>query len=127
MIFFIKKELEVIALEDEDEKVSLIKEGYVKAIEALKKNITPLGFSACSIDDNVAHGTDENYYSVWARDGAITVIGSLSLIHDEEIHKCQRQTLETLLEHISRNGQIPSNVRISSKASVCKSEEGNVG
>lgn len=110
--FFIKKELEVIALEDEDEKVALIKEGYIKAVEALKKNITPLGFSACSIEDNVAHGTDENYYSVWARDGAITVIGSLPLIHDEEIHKCQRQTLETLLEHISRNGQIPSNVRI---------------
>ncbi|GAB1858665.1 hypothetical protein MHTCC0001_35050 [Flavobacteriaceae bacterium MHTCC 0001] len=110
--FFIKKELDVIALEDEDEKVALIKEGYVKAIEALKKNITPLGFSACSIDDNVAHGTDENYYSVWARDGAITVIGSLPLAHDEDIHNCQRQTLETLLEHISRNGQIPSNVRI---------------
>ena len=110
--FFIKKELEVIAREDEDEKIALIKEGYIKAIEALKKNITPLGFSACSIEDNVAHGTDENYYSVWARDGAITVIGALPLIHDEDIHNCQRQTLETLLEHISRNGQIPSNVRI---------------
>ncbi|TXE10024.1 HAD-IIB family hydrolase [Seonamhaeicola algicola] len=110
--FFIKKELDSIALEDEDEKVALIKEGYLKAVEALKKNITPLGFSACSIKDNVAHGTDENYYSVWARDGAITVIGSLPLIHDEEIHKCQRQTLLTLFEHISRNGQIPSNVRI---------------
>ncbi|WP_248723930.1 HAD-IIB family hydrolase [Seonamhaeicola sp. ML3] len=110
--FYIKKELEVIALEDEDEKVALIKEGYFKAVEALKKNITPLGFSACSIEDNVAHGTDENYYSVWARDGAITVIGSLPLSHDKEIHDCQRQTLITLLEHITKNGQIPSNVRI---------------
>lgn len=111
--FFIKKELDSIAQEDEDHKVALIKEGYVKAVEALKKNITPLGFSACSIEDNVAHGTDENYYSVWARDGAITVIGSLPLIHkDKEIHKCARQTLVTLFEHISRNGQIPSNVRI---------------
>lgn len=111
--FFIKKELDNVASEDDDEKVALIKEGYAKAIEALKKNITPLGFSACSIKDNVAHGTDENYYSVWARDGAITVIGALPLIHkDEEIHKCARQTLLTLFEHISRNGQIPSNVRI---------------
>ena len=111
--FFIKKELDTIALEDEDEKIALIKEGYNKAIEALKKNITPLGFSACSIEDNVAHGTDENYYSVWARDGAITVIGALPLLHkDEEIHKCARQTLVTLFEHISKNGQIPSNVRI---------------
>ena len=110
--FFIQKELDNIALEDGDEQLALIQEGYIKAVEALKKNITPLGFSACSIKDNVAHGTDENYYSVWARDGAITVIGSLSLIHDKEIHDCQRQTLLTLLEHISRNGQIPSNVRI---------------
>lgn len=110
--FFVKQELNSAAPEDDDEKIALIKEGYKKAVEALKKNITPLGFSACSIKDNVAHGTDENYYSVWARDGAITVIGSLPLIHDEEIHQCQRQTLLTLFEHISRNGQIPANVRI---------------
>lgn len=110
--FFIKKELEIIASEDGNEKIEVIKEGYEKAIEALKKNITPLGFSACSIKDNVPNGTDENYHSVWARDGAITIIGSLSLIHDDEIHQCQRQTFITLLEHISRNGQIPSNVRI---------------
>ncbi|WP_439127713.1 HAD-IIB family hydrolase [Polaribacter sp.] len=110
--FFIKQELNNIASEDDNEKIALIQEGYKKAVEALKKNITPLGFSACSIKDNVAHGTDENYYSVWARDGAITVIGSLPLINDKEIHTCQRQTLITLLEHITKNGQIPSNVRI---------------
>ncbi|SFD21498.1 HAD-IIB family hydrolase [Algibacter pectinivorans] len=111
--FFIKQESESLAAEDADEKVALIREGYEKAVLALKKNITPLGFSACSIKDNVAHGTDENYYSVWARDGAITVIGALPLIHKhEDIHKCARQTLLTLFEHISRNGQIPSNVRI---------------
>ncbi|MBD0832337.1 HAD-IIB family hydrolase [Aestuariibaculum sediminum] len=110
--YFIKQELDSIAEEDDQEKLKLIREGYEKAIIALKKNITPLGFSACSINDNVPNGTDENYHSVWARDGAITVIGSLSLIHDEELHKCQRQTLVTLFNHISRNGQIPSNVRI---------------
>ncbi|PKQ46384.1 HAD-IIB family hydrolase [Confluentibacter flavum] len=111
--FFIKQELNnAAANEDENEKIGLIREGYDKAVEALRKNITPLGFSACSIKDNVPNGTDENYHSVWARDGAITVIGSLSLIHDKDIHQCQRQTLLTLMEHISRNGQIPSNVRI---------------
>ena len=111
--FFIKQEQKHLANEDENEKVALIREGYNEAIEALKKNITPLGFSACSIKDNIAHGTDVNYHSVWARDGAITVIGALPLIHkDEEIHTCARQTLLTLFEHISRNGQIPSNVRI---------------
>lgn len=110
--FFIQQELNNIDKNDEDEKIALIREGYVKAVEALRKNITPLGFSACSIKDNIPNGTDENYHSVWARDGAITVIGSLSLIHEEDIHQCQRKTLLTLLEHISRNGQIPSNVRI---------------
>jgi sucrose-6F-phosphate phosphohydrolase len=110
--FFIQQELNNTDKNDEDEKIALIREGYVKAVEALRKNITPLGFSACSIKDNIPNGTDENYHSVWARDGAITVIGSLSLIHEEDIHQCQRKTLLTLLEHISRNGQIPSNVRI---------------
>ena len=91
----------------------LIRQGYHKAIEALKKTITPLGFSACSLTDNESIGTDENYYSVWARDGAITLIGSLPLLtQDEEIHQCQRQTLITLLSHISPNGQLPANVRI---------------
>ena len=110
--YIIQQELSNVAEEDENEKIALIREGYEKAIVALKKNITPLGFSACSIADNITNGTDVNYHSVWARDGAITIIGSLPLINDKEIHQCQRQTLITLFEHISRNGQIPSNVRI---------------
>ena len=110
--FYIQRELYHVSNEDKDEKIALIEEGYYKAIEALKKNITPIGFSACSIEDNHPNGTDQNYHSVWARDGAITVIGSISLHQDEEIHECQKQTLLTLLEHISDNGQIPSNVSI---------------
>jgi len=113
--YFIQQETEHKVLEEEDEKMNLIRLGYEKAVEALRKNITPLGFSACSIEDNIPNGTDENYHSVWARDSAITVIGSLSLIDDEEIHNCQRQTFITLFEHISQNGQIPSNVRLSDR------------
>ncbi|WP_147677574.1 HAD-IIB family hydrolase [Algibacter pacificus] len=113
--YIIQQELISIASEDDKEKLDIILEGYEKAIIALKKNITPLGFSACSIKDNVTNGTDENYHSVWARDGAITVIGSLALVDDEEIHQCQRQTLVTLIENSSRNGQIPSNVRLKDK------------
>ena len=95
------------------EQFELIRQGYHKAIIALKKTITPLGFSACSLTDNDTTGTDENYYSVWARDGAITIIGSLPLLtQDDEIHQCQRQTLITLLNNISPNGQLPANVRI---------------
>ncbi|MEO8185157.1 MAG: HAD-IIB family hydrolase [Deltaproteobacteria bacterium] len=91
--------------------VELVREGYHRAVDALRRNITPLGFSAASLDDNPTTGTDANYHSVWARDGAITVIQSLFL-DDPEIRDAQRNTLTTLLEQINPAGQIPSNVRI---------------
>ncbi|HUG09521.1 MAG TPA: HAD-IIB family hydrolase [Opitutaceae bacterium] len=88
-----------------------IRTAYAKAIDALKRNITPLGFSACSLADNIVTGTDANYRSVWGRDGAITVINSL-WVDDAEVLDCSRRTLETLLSAISPTGQIPANVRI---------------
>jgi sucrose-6F-phosphate phosphohydrolase len=104
------------AYEDlEPKQLELIHEAYQRAIIAIKKNITPLGFSACSLDDNSVYGTDENYRSVWARDGAITIIGSLPLIDDPEIKHAQIQTFKTILAHIAPNGQPPSNVRIDTK------------
>ena len=94
-------------------QVKFIRQGYEKAIGALHKTITPLGFAASSLDDNEVTGTDENYRSVWARDGAITIIGSLDLIlKDDAIHECQRSTLKTILDHVSPTGQVPANVRI---------------
>jgi sucrose-6-phosphatase len=93
--------------------VDLVREGYRHAIDALRRNITPLGFSAASLDDNQTIGTDENYRSVWARDGSITVIQSLFL-DDPTMRTAQRNTLTTLLDNISPIGQIPSNVRIDS-------------
>jgi sucrose-6F-phosphate phosphohydrolase len=84
---------------------------YERALVALKKNITPLGFSACSLADNTVTGTDANYRSVWARDGAITVWCTLHL-DDEEVRAAQIATLETLLNATTPNGQIPANVRI---------------
>jgi sucrose-6F-phosphate phosphohydrolase len=93
--------------------VDLVREGYRHAIDALRRNITPLGFSAASLDDNETIGTDENYRSVWARDGSITVIQSLFL-DDPTMRTAQRNTLTTLLDNISPIGQIPSNVRIDS-------------
>lgn len=93
------------------EQIKYIKTAYEKAVEALKKNITPLGFSACSLSDNTFDNTDNNYRSIWARDGAITVMNSLSL-EDPEIRNCQRATLTTLLSNANQVGQVPSNVRI---------------
>ena len=97
------------------EQTALIQAAYVKALEAIRKNITPMGFSACSLEDNETQGTDENYKSVWARDGCITITGLLSLLHEEDIKNCIEKTLLTLLNNISPNGQIPSNVRINSQ------------
>ncbi|WP_438479891.1 HAD-IIB family hydrolase [Oleiharenicola lentus] len=94
-----------------DKEKVFIATAYEKALIALKKNITPLGFSACSLTDNTVTGTDVNYRSVWARDGAITVWNTLH-IEDEEVRTAQLATLETLLNATTPTGQIPANVRI---------------
>jgi glycogen debranching enzyme len=93
---------------------SLLEIGYQEAKKVLYKNITPLGFSACSLADNQVYGTDVNYRSVWARDGAMTVVWTLD-VDEPEIRECQTNTLRTLLEHRAPNGLIPANVRIDTK------------
>ncbi|HWL52843.1 MAG TPA: HAD-IIB family hydrolase [Chthoniobacteraceae bacterium] len=95
----------------EEEELATIRTGYEHAIDALRRNITPLGFSACSLNDNVNAGTSANYRSVWARDGAITLMSSLELEMDE-VRQAAKATLCTLLDAVSDAGQIPSNVRI---------------
>lgn len=90
---------------------SFIHLAYEKAIEALERCVTPMGFSACSIADNDVTGVDENYNSVWGRDGAMAITGSLAT-RDDRFRDCQRQTLRTLLEHLSPVGQVPANVHI---------------
>ncbi len=93
-----------------DEK-QLLCTAYERALDAVRRNITPMGFSACSLKDNAFKGTDVNYRSVWARDGSITVISTLD-IDDADIRRACRATLDTLLKAISPTGQIPANVRI---------------
>ncbi len=90
---------------------ALIVEGYDKALIALRKNITPMGFSACSLTDNTVTGTDVNYRSVWARDGCFTVVQTIDL-DEPDVRQAQLQTLRTLLQAIAPNGQVPANVRI---------------
>ena len=94
-----------------DKEKAFLTTAYEKAIVALKKNLTPLGFSACSLADNGVTGTDANYRSVWARDGAITLWNTLH-IDDEEVQAAQRATLGTLIAATSPTGQIPANVRL---------------
>lgn len=92
---------------------SFIHQAYHKALEALERCVTPKGFSACSISDNDVTGTDENYNSVWGRDGAMAITGSLA-VGGDRFTECQRATLRTLLEHLSPGGQVPANVHIES-------------
>lgn len=90
---------------------ALLHEGCVKAVEALKKCMSPLGFLAASLEENDVTGTDENYRSVWARDGAITLINCL-FTSEPSFRETSRLTLRTLFDHISPAGQLPSNVRV---------------
>ena len=96
------------------EEQATLQQGYYKAIDALRRNITPAGFSACSLADNTVYGTDSNYRSVWARDGAKTICWTLDL-EDDDIRECQAATLRTLLEHLSPTGQVPASVSIDTK------------
>jgi hypothetical protein len=89
----------------------MLRTAYDRALDAIRRNITPKGFSACSLADNESYGADVNYRSVWARDGAMTAIWTLD-IDEPDVRACQRQTLATLLAHQSPTGQIPSSVRI---------------
>ena len=97
-----------------DDEKRLILEGYDQGIDCLKRCITPLGFTACSIEDNETTGTDENYHSVWARDGGVTVICA-SRVNDPELRAASRQTLVTLLDAMTENGQLPANVQVSTQ------------
>lgn len=94
-------------------KPDLAREAYERAIESLRRNITPIGFSAASLTDNPLTDGDSNYFAVWSRDGIKTGLWSMSL-NDPEVTECFRRTLELLAEHQTESGQIPSNVRIKS-------------
>lgn len=93
------------------EERALITTGYNHAVATIRKNITPLGFSACSLADNEVTGTDVNYRSIWARDGSITIVGTVEL-DDPDIRAAQKETLRTLFGNLAPNGQVPANVRI---------------
>lgn len=104
------------------DELALLQTGYPRAVEALKKNITPKGFTACSLADNEVVGTDANYRAVWARDGAKTIVWTLEL-DAPDIRDCQTATFRTLLSHQAPGGQIPGHVRIDTD----QAEYGGVG
>lgn len=87
------------------------REAFDRAVESLRRNITPMGFSAASLADNPMTEGDSNYFAVWSRDGIKTGLWSLGL-NDPDINECFRRTLELLAETQTESGQIPANVRI---------------
>ena len=108
-ILFQPHEYQELTIDERD----LLATAYDRAIDALRRNITPHGFSACSLKDNEVYGTDANYRSVWARDGGMTVCWSLDLAADhDDIRQAQSATLRTLIGHQAPTGQIPANVRL---------------
>ncbi|NJN99486.1 MAG: HAD hydrolase family protein [Anaerolineales bacterium] len=85
-----------------------------QAVSSLRRNITPMGFSAASLTDNALTDSDSNYFAVWSRDGIKTGLWSLGL-NDPELTACFRHTLELLAEHQTESGQIPANVQIETR------------
>jgi glycogen debranching enzyme len=78
--------------------MNLTKEAYAKAVEVLEKCSTPHGF--------YASGGVDGYTAVWSRDSMISSLGA-SLV-GEKFKETFKQSLITLGEHQSRNGQIPN-------------------
>lgn len=92
-------------------KQDVAREAFDRAHESLRRNITPLGFSAASLADNPLTDTESNYFAVWSRDGIKTGLWSMGL-NDADITQCFRNTLTLMAEHQTESGQIPSNVQI---------------
>jgi hypothetical protein len=89
----------------------LCDEGLVRAIDSLRRNVTPLGFTAASLSDNQLGLEDANYASVWARDGTIAGLWSMTL-DDGEFIEAFAATLRLLARHQTPSGQIPALVMI---------------
>jgi sucrose-6F-phosphate phosphohydrolase len=92
-------------------KHDVAKEALERAVESLRRNITPMGFSAASLVDNPLTKEDSNYFAVWSRDGIKTGLWSLCL-NDPDVTECFRRTLTLMAQHQTDSGQIPANVQI---------------
>ena len=89
--------------------MNLIDLAFQRAIDCLRKNVTPMGFSACSLDADT--DPNSNYKSVWARDSAMTSIWALPL-RDSELTECAKQSIETIFHSQTEGGHLPNYVEI---------------
>ena len=79
----------------------LVEEAYRRALEVLRRCITPYGFRAS--------GLSTGYPQIWARDSMITGLGAV-LTGDPDLLTAFRASLDTLGSHQSSLGLIPLNV-----------------
>jgi Alkaline and neutral invertase len=75
-----------------------------EALEIIYKAITPAGILASSNDV-------DNYARVWSRDSMMTGLCGL-IIDDDKIIEAHLNSIKTLARYQSKNGQLPSNVKI---------------
>lgn len=92
-------------------RYDIASEGLERAIDTLRRNTTPIGFSAASLVDNAHESEDLNYFAVWSRDGIKTGLWALSL-NDADLTECFKRTLELMAAHQTSTGQIPANVHL---------------
>lgn len=95
--------------------IIMIEEGYAQALDVLKKNITPMGFSAST-------EKHANYYSVWSRDHSVCSIAAF-LSGDKELIDTAKKGLLLLLRSQADYGQVPSYIEVENR----KKEYGGFG
>lgn len=83
------------------DSASLLKETHQKALDILRRCVTPHGF--------LASGLPAGYPQIWARDSIITFLGA-SVTGEPEFLAAGRAALETMSRHQSRRGLIQLNV-----------------
>ena len=86
-------------------------DAYERALDSLRRNVHPLGFTAASVRDNELSDTAENYAAIWARDSMITSLWILET-GEPDLLATARQSIETLAAHQAPAGQIPAHVLI---------------
>ena len=79
----------------------LVEEAYQRALDVLRRCVTPYGFRAS--------GLSSGYPQIWARDSMITSLGAV-LTGDPDLLAAFRASLDTLGSHQSSLGLIPLNV-----------------
>ncbi len=87
---------------------TLIQTCHQRAIELLKRNLSPGGILAATPSP---HARKRGYTAIFGRDAAVCAIG-MALSGDKTLHKQAATGLHTLAQHQARNGQIPKFVDV---------------